>query len=134
MTKATGMRVTLRPMRADDADLHRAFIAALAPDDLRFRFGSRIGEAPRSERRRMTEVDDERETTFVATMQRDDGACEIVGEIRAHEDAGGARVEFAIAVRSDVQRHGLGRALLEKLVDFCRQRGIRLLYGLVDPA
>lgn len=134
MSDSTGMRVTLRPMQADDAALHSAFIAGLEPDDLRFLFGSRIGDVPRSERHHVTGVAHERETTFVATMQRDDGACEIVGEIRAQEDADGTRAEFAIAVRSDRQRRGLGRALLEEIVRFCRQRGIRMLYGLVDPA
>lgn len=129
-----GMRVTLRPIRAEDAPMHDAFIAALDPVDLRFRFGRRIAEIPHSERARMTKVDHDREITFVATVRRDDGGCEILGEVRARADADGARSEFAIAVRSDQQRLGFGRVLLEKVVSFCRENGVRLLYGLVAPS
>jgi hypothetical protein len=56
MSDSTGMRVTLHPMQADDAALHSAFIAGLEPDELCFRFGSRIGEVPRSKRHRVTGV------------------------------------------------------------------------------
>jgi acetyltransferase len=128
-----GVRVTLRPIRADDAAMHDAFIAGLDPVDLRFRFGGRIAEVPHPERERMTKVDPDREITFVATVRRDDGDCEILGEVRARADPYGARAEFAIAVRSDRQRLGLGRVLLEKVVRFCRENGVRQLYGLVAP-
>ena len=40
----------------------------------------------------------------------------------------------AIAVRSDAQGLGLGRTLLERAITDCRARGLRVLYGLVDPA
>jgi acetyltransferase len=46
----------------------------------------------------------------------------------------GARAEFAIVVRSDFQGKGLGRALAEKMLRYCRGRGVGLLYGLVDAS
>jgi acetyltransferase len=121
-------------MCVDDAAMHDAFIAALGPDDLRFRFGSRIEALPDAERYDVAKVDHEKEVTFVATVRASAGACEIVGEVRLREDAYDERAEFAIAIRPDFQRKGLGRALLEKLVEFCRTRPIRMLYGLVDPS
>jgi acetyltransferase len=126
-----GLRVVLRGIRAGDVALHEEFIAALDPEDLRFRFGNRIVEAPPSRLRRMTAVDDN-ELTVVAVMEAATGASEIVGEIRLQEDVDGATAEFAIAVRTSLQRQGLGRALLEKAVEICRERNLRLLYGLVD--
>ena len=129
-----GMRVVLREIRADDAPLHDEFIARLDPKDLRFRFGSRIVEVPRSRVHSITAVDHESEITFVATTQSAKGTCSIVGEVRVQEDVDGARAEFAIAVRSDLQGQGLGRALLEKAIAVCRERHLRLLYGLVDPS
>ena len=129
-----GRRVILRPMRADDAAMHEEFIARLALDDLRFRFGNRVDDLPHPERYAITTVDPEREITFVALAEATNGASEIVGEIRTREDADGARAEFAIAVRSDLQGLSLGRALLEKVIAFCRTRHVRLLYGLVDPS
>ena len=131
---SSGMDITLRQMNADDASLHQEFIARLGPDDLRFRFGARIGEVPHSERHRIAAVDHEAEATFVAIRRRGGGGCEIVGEVRAREDAEGGHAEFAIAVRPDLQRQGVGRALLEKLISFCRARQMTLLYGLVHPS
>jgi len=116
-----GMDVLLRPMWTDDAPLHQEFIARLKPDDLRFRFGSRVNEVPHSQVHRMTRVHHEREATFVAIMRAATGSCKIAGEVRVHEDIDGARAEFAIAVRSDLQRQRLGRILLQKAIAFCRE-------------
>jgi acetyltransferase len=128
-----GRRVTLRPLRAADAGLHRAFIASLATEDLRFRFGDRVVSMSDAELERLARVDPERERIVVATLSSDAGA-PIVGEVRILDDAEGASAEFAIAVRSDLQGRGVGRALLESAIADCRARGLRVLYGLVDPA
>lgn len=131
-----GLAVTLRPLRAEDGALHDEFLARVDARDIRFRFGREIGELPRSELARMTEIDGEVEIALVATTLRDEGGWEILGEVRARADPDpySSRSEFAIVVRSDFQRLGLGRALLEKLIAHCRTRKVQLLYGLVDPA
>lgn len=130
-----GMRAVLREMRPDDAALHDEFIAGLDRQDLRFRFGSRVVEAPHSGVYRLTAVDRESDVTIVATIETVPGNRTIVaGELRLHEDAAGAQAEFAIAVRSDLQRQGIGRALLQKGIAVCRDRNLRLLYGLVDQS
>jgi len=126
-----GLRVTLRPIRADDEAKHDEFLARVDPRDLRFRFGREIDEVPRRELARMTQVDCERERAFVATIPRARHGSEIIGEVRARADVDGGRSEFAIIVRSDFQRQGLGRVLLEKLIHDCWKRNVRLLYGLV---
>ncbi|MGH8510731.1 MAG: GNAT family N-acetyltransferase, partial [Gammaproteobacteria bacterium] len=46
-------------------------------------------------------------------------------------DPDNIRAEFAIMVRSDMQRHGLGNALLEKMIRYCRSRGTGELIGEV---
>ncbi len=48
---------------------------------------------------------------------------------RAHPDR--VRAEFGIIVRSDIKGRGLGRILLEKLIGYCRARGIGELIGEV---
>ncbi len=128
------MDATVRQMRAGDAAMHREFIAGLDPGDLRFRFGSRIDEVPPARLGSVTKVDQEREATFVAIARTAVGDPEIVGEIRVQDDTGAPTSEFAIAVRSDRQRRGLGRVLLESAIAFCRARGVRMLYGLVEPS
>ena len=129
-----GRRLMLRPIRGEDGAEHEAFMGGIEPDDLRFRFGRAVRQLPRSELARMTQIDYEREMAFIATATRDGGRPETVGEVRMSAEPDGARAEFAIVVRSDFQERGLGRALAEKLLRYCRERGIRLLYGLVDAS
>jgi acetyltransferase len=133
MTGRDDNSVTVRRMRVADAAMHDEFIASLGPDDLRFRFGSRIDAVPDAGLHDVARVDHDRHVTFVATAQARDGRCAIVGEARLHGPANDGRAEFAIAVHPDFQRRGLGRAMLEQLVAFCRARSVGLLYGLVDP-
>jgi acetyltransferase len=134
MTDRDGTHVTVRPMREADAAMRDAFIAALGPDDVRYRFGGRIGTSPDADRDDVCRVDRQSDASFVATTQAPDGRCAIVGEARLYRPANDGRAEFAIAVHPDFQRRGLGRAMLEQLVEFCRARSVGLLYGLVDPS
>lgn len=59
-------------------------------------------------------------------------APEILGEARIMVHPNGGSAEFAILVRSDVKRRGQGRALIDKLVGYCRARGKRSLSGQID--
>ncbi|MGH8657209.1 MAG: GNAT family N-acetyltransferase, partial [Gammaproteobacteria bacterium] len=72
-----------------------------------------------------------REMSFIAATTAADGAGrgESLGEVRAVADPDNIRAEFAIMVRSDIQRHELGNALLEKMIRYCRSRGTGELIG-----
>jgi acetyltransferase len=126
--------LTLRPVRADDRAYYEDFLVGVNPVDLRLRFGGRLAESPRGLAARLAGVDREREIAIVATLSSRDGRFEIVGDARAHAEDYAAHSEFAMLVRSDLQRLGLGSALLEKLIGRCRERDVRLLYGLVSPS
>jgi acetyltransferase len=69
---------------------------------------------------------------FVATRE-EDGRQRTLGVVRAISDPDGTKAEFAVVVRSDLKAMGLGHALLEKLVRYCRQRGMGELVGQVLP-
>ena len=127
-----GERLLVRPIRGEDGAEHDAFLGGIDPESLRFRFGREVRSLPRSELARMTQIDYEREMAFIATIVRGDGRRETVGEVRMSAEPDGARAEFAIVVRSDFQGKGLGRALVEKMLRYGRERGIRTLYGLVN--
>jgi acetyltransferase len=129
-----GERLMIRPIRGEDSAEHDAFLGGIDPESLRFRFGREVRSLPRSELARMTQIDYEREMAFIATIVRGDGRCETVGEVRMSAEPDGARAEFAIVVRSDFQGKGLGRSLVEKMLRYGRSRGIRTLYGLVNPS
>jgi acetyltransferase len=129
-----GQRLMLRPIRGEDSAEHDAFMGGIDPEDLRLRFGREVRQLPKSELARMTQIDYEREMAFIATVAREEGRSETVGEVRMSAEPDGARAEFAIVVRSDFQRKGLGHALAEKMLRYCRARGVGLLYGLVDAS
>jgi acetyltransferase len=66
---------------------------------------------------------------FIAHAPGEEG--ETLGVVRAIADPDNREAEFAIVVRSDRKGLGLGRALLEKLIRYCRQRGTGQLVGQV---
>ena len=45
----------------------------------------------------------------------------------------GPQGEFAIVVRSDLKGQGLGRVLLEKMIRYCRERGVARVVVHDDP-
>jgi acetyltransferase len=144
LTLADGRRVFVRPIRPEDEPAHQAFHARLQPEDIRFRFFNLLREIPHSQMARFTQVDYDREMAFVALPAPagagEQGAGpapaevgETLGVVRAITDPNNDRAEFAIIVRSDRKGEGLGYALLEKMVRYCRERGTQELVGQVLP-
>lgn len=118
-------KVQLRPIRPQDEPELGRLLSQCDSSDRHFRFFGSIGAMPHSQLGRYTQIDYDREMAFVAM----DSGNAMLGEVRAVADPDNGRAEFAILVRSDSQGRGLGRALLEKLVLYCRRRGTGVLYG-----
>ena len=152
LTLRNGARVRLRPIRPEDADLERAFVAALSPQALYRRFMMPVKELPAAMVERFTQIDYDRELALIALQGSGGG---FAGGERAHDataardcaESGGppvrivgvARItptwedrvaEFAIVVGDWMQRSGLGRELMLRLLDAARARG----YDVVDGA
>ena len=66
---------------------------------------------------------------FVAVAP--EGGAEILGEVRLFSYPDGETAEFALLVRSDAQRRGVGRALLQKAIEYSRARGSAALIGQI---
>ena len=124
-------RVQVRPIRPEDEPRHREFLGRVAPEDLHFRFFNARREFAHSELARFSQIDYDREMAFIATVQNDTGAQETLGVVRAIADPNNAIAEFAILVRSDLKGKGLGRALMKKIIRYCRDRGTGQLVGEV---
>jgi acetyltransferase len=69
---------------------------------------------------------------FVAVRQKDEGS-EIIGVTRALSDPDNIDAEFAILVRSDLKGVGLGRKLLEKMIQYTRNHGLERLTAVTMP-
>jgi acetyltransferase len=130
---ADGRRLLLRPIRPEDEPAHQAFFAKLEREDVRFRFFNLVRELPHSQMARYTQIDYDREMAFIAMEPPPQGPGETLGVVRGIFDPDDTTAEFAIIVRSDQKGRGLGHALLEKLLRYCRSRGTREVVGQVLP-
>jgi acetyltransferase len=128
-----GRPLLLRPIRPEDGPAHLAFFDALTPDDVRYRMFVRVRELSPSQLARFTQIDYDREMAFIATRLGADGQPETLGVGRVVADPDNVSAEFAVTVRSDLKGHGLGRALMQKLIACCRSRGTREIVGEALP-
>jgi acetyltransferase len=108
--------------------LYASFFAQVAADDLRLRFFSQIKEFSHAFIARMTQLDYARAMAFVAI---DQPSGDLLGVARLHADADYDRAEYAVLVRSDVKGHGLGWLLMQTLIEYARNEGLRRLEGQV---
>jgi len=120
--------LVLRPIRPEDAPAHQAFFHALTPEDVHFRMFGLMRELPPAQLARFTQIDYAREMAFIATRHGDRGD-ETLGVVRAGIDPDDIAAEFAIVVRSDLKGRGLGRLLMDCLLDYCRGRGLARVHG-----
>jgi len=121
--------IVLRPIRPEDFDQHRRFLARITPEDLRTRFFAAIREVPEPELAHLTQIDYEREMAFIAVAPGEEGREETLGVARACTDPENLEAEFAVLVRSDLKGLGLGALLLGKLIRYCRARGTQRMSG-----
>jgi acetyltransferase len=118
----------VRPIRPEDAKLYEAFLHRVTREALRMRFFASIGEITSAFVSRMTQIDYARTMALLALDQE---SGEIMGVMRLHADAAHEVGEYAILVRSDLERRGVGWALMQRILDFARAEGLRRVNGVV---
>jgi acetyltransferase len=123
-----GEQVHIRAIRPEDASSLQRFVERSDPEDVRMRFFMTMRELPQAMAARLSQIDYDREMALVAESPagNTDG---IVGVARFASEPDRRRAEYAIAIRSDWKGHGLGYALLGRIIEVARERGIGELYG-----
>lgn len=124
-----GERVMLRAIRPEDEPAHRDFLGRIAEHDLYLRFFSAAKQFDHERLARLTQVDYDREMAFLAVRE----PAETLAVVRAVSNSEATQAEFAVLVRSDQKRRGLARLLMNKLIDYARERGLARLTGEVLP-
>lgn len=76
---------------------------------------------------RFTQFDYDRKTAFV--MFRSDLPSVLLAVSHLAADPGNLRAEFAILVRSEFHRRGIGRFMMKHLIEYARNRGVCELVG-----
>lgn len=116
----------LRPIRPSDETIYPEFFAHLTARDLRYRFFGGVARPSHDQIAQLTQIDYARAMAFVA-LDPSDGT--LLGVSRLSADPDNQAAEFAILVRSDKQRQGIGTKLLEQLIDYATSSGIGKLWG-----
>ncbi len=128
VTLSDGTSLLLRPIRPEDEPAIRAGFAKLTPQDVRMRFFAQMKTLPHDLAARLSQIDYDREMAFVALPASGD---ETLGVVRLMADPDNRRGEFAVVVRSDFQRRGLGRILMDRILAYARRRGVAEIFGHV---
>ena len=124
-----GRPVLFRPIRPEDEAAHYVFLSHMSEQDLVYRFFHYVKQIPRRDMARLTQVDYDREMAFIASAEGENGEAETLGVVRIVAAPDNATAEFAIIIRSDMKGQGLGSGLLRKIIDYSRERGIRIFSG-----
>ena len=123
-----GRNYRLRPIRPADAALYPSFLERVSADDIRLRFLAPRKSFPDQMLIRLTQIDYDREMAFVAL---DGNSGELAGIARLYADPDHEIAEYGLLVRTDLQGHGVGWALLSHLRDFAKADGLRRIEGIV---
>ena len=127
-TLPNGERVTVRPIRPEDAEIEQAFVKHLSPEARYFRFMSALSELAPQMLARFTQIDYDREMALIAVTGKDSRETEIA-VARYITNPDGASCEFALVVDDAWRRQGLGRRLMTQLIEVARSRGLSTMSG-----
>ncbi|HEX9192650.1 MAG TPA: GNAT family N-acetyltransferase [Burkholderiales bacterium] len=122
--------IAVRPIRPEDIDIEAEFARKLSRETRYNRFlGGGVGLTPEM-LEKFTCVDFSRDMALIATVTLEGKETQI-GVARYARLADGVTCEFAITIADAWQGCGIGRRLLEKLIESARAHGIRTLIGEV---
>ena len=131
----SGLSLTVRPIRPEDAAAHAEAFGKLRPEDIRWRFFSPMRELSPQMIARLTQIDYDREMAFVAMHRRPDGQEEIAGVARLIRDPGGllggSSGEFAVVVVPEMKGQGVAKHLMLRLFEWAREQGMAEVVGQV---
>lgn len=126
-----GRHCLLRPIRAEDELPMREAYRLLSPEHRYMRLFQTLAELPHELAARATQIDYDREMAFVIAEDKPPGDASLFGGVRLISDANRERGEFAITLIDDLAGHGVGRRLMEVIIDYARRIGIQEIFGEV---
>lgn len=130
VTLKDGEQWPLRPLRPEDEPAIQRMFARMTPEEVRFRFMGPVKTLTHAQAARYSQLDYDREMAFVL-LDRSGPEEEIAGVVRISADPDNQRAEYAILVLRPYTGHGMGRVLMERIIEYARERGIGEIYGSV---
>jgi acetyltransferase len=126
----SGESLSVRPIRHDDGEREQAFVCALS---LESRYQRMLGGGTKVTPEwidSMTHIDYDRHMAFAVTRMVD-GVEQFIGVGRYVADPASESAEVALVVADAWQGRGLGRRLLETLLEHAAGAGLREAAGIV---
>ena len=128
---ADGTRLTIRPIRPEDATIEQEFVRRLSPESRYFRFMQAVSELTPQMLVRFTQIDYDREMALIAVREDEDGGELQVAVARYTVDPDRKGCEFALTVADEWQGQGIGYHLMSELMEVGRSRGLDRIHGEV---
>ncbi len=97
-----------------------------APRICGFVFFARIAELSAEEIDKLSHLNYQHEMAFIAL---DEETGRMLGLVRLKDELDKRTAEFAILVRSRLKGHGLGWLLMQRVIDYAKEKGLRRVYG-----
>jgi acetyltransferase len=121
-----GEHIVIRRAEPEDKALYSDFLRDVSVEDLRLRFFARVGELSAAEGDRLSHLDYSHEMAFIAL---DETTGEMLGIVRLRDELDEQTAEFAILVRSRLKGHGLGWLLMQRVIDYAKEKNLHRVYG-----
>ena len=124
-----GTPILLRPIKPEDEALLNELFNSLSEETMKFRFFQIIRDMPHETLTRYCNLDYDREIAIVAET-RESGR-RMLGVARIILEPGGKSGEFAVVVRDEWQKRGLGSKLVDYIISISKDMKLETLYGYV---
>ena len=124
------MPLFIRPIKPEDATLFSELFASLTPTSIYYRFFSVVKSLTPEILARFTQVDYDREISFVALDDRA-GEERMLGIANIIGEPDGKRGEFSVLIGDPWQGVGIGAKLLLQCLRIAQERGMETVWGTV---
>ena len=125
-----GATVTIRPIRADDADRIRNFLTASSEEARYRRFHKWVGAPSNNLVHFLTNVDPDQCLALVCTVPHGTDE-DIVGEARYIVSRDGKSCEFGLMIEDSWTKTGIAGLMMEALIQGAREQGLAEMEGIV---
>ena len=126
-----GRKLLLRPIMAEDEPALREGFNKLTPEEIKMRFFVPMKALDHLMAARLSQINYDREMALLLTGPGAPGQAEIYGVARIAADPNNERAEYALIVRHELTGQGLGTLLMNKILQYAKERGIEEVYGAV---
>ena len=124
------MPLFIRPIKPEDAALFTGLFNTLTPTSIYYRFFSVVKSLTPEILARFTQIDYDREISFVALDDRA-GEEQMLGIANIIGEPDGKRGEFSVLIGDPWQGVGIGAKLLLQCLRIAQERGMEIVWGTV---